>query len=94
MCAQSSRSHNARTHAPACLPACSIYGMQRLYWACPFIPHIWARLGPVAGTAARLGFEASHCINILTRLLTLPLRPHLPAFYVLGFPVRGDGGAW
>ncbi|KAG2433221.1 hypothetical protein HXX76_008291 [Chlamydomonas incerta] len=62
---------------------------QRLYWACPFIPHIWARLGPVAGTAARLGFEASHCINILTRLLTLPLRPHLPSFYILGFPKCG-----
>ncbi|KXZ54517.1 hypothetical protein GPECTOR_4g582 [Gonium pectorale] len=62
---------------------------QRLYWACPFIPHIWRRLGPVAGTAARLGFEASHCINVLTRLLTLPLRPHLPSFYILGFPKCG-----
>ncbi|EFJ52044.1 hypothetical protein VOLCADRAFT_87176 [Volvox carteri f. nagariensis] len=62
---------------------------QRLYWACPFIPYIWRRLGPVAGTTARFGFEASHCINILTRLLTLPLRPYLPSFYILGFPKCG-----
>ncbi|GLC48240.1 hypothetical protein PLESTB_000074200 [Pleodorina starrii] len=62
---------------------------QRLYWTCPFIPHIWRRLGPLAGFAARIGFESSHCINILTRLLTLPLRPHLPSFYILGFPKCG-----
>lgn len=35
----------------------------------------------------RLGFEASYCINTLTRLLTLPMRRQLPAFYIVGFPV-------
>ena len=62
--------------------------LQRLYWACPFIPHIWGRMGPVGGWVARIGFEASYSINMWTRLLTLPLRPHLPDFYILGFPVR------
>lgn len=65
---------------------------QRLYWACPFAAEVFARMAPRArGLALRVGFEASYCINALTRLLTLPLRPHLPAFYILGFPVRACG---
>ena len=47
---------------------------QRLYWACPFIPFIFRGMGPVAGAVARIGFEASYCINFYTRLLTLPMR--------------------
>eukprot|EP00798_Chlamydomonas_sp_ICE-L_P001763 gene1763-33177_t len=37
----------------------------------------------------RLGFEASYSINVITRLLTLPMRPYLPSFYVIGFPKCG-----
>lgn len=47
-------------------------------------------MGPLAGWPTRLGFEASLAINTLTRLLTLGMRPHLPAFYLLGFPVGGE----
>lgn len=60
---------------------------QRLYWACPFIPHIWGQCGPVRGILVRIGFEASYCINVVTRFLTLPLRRQLPAFHIVGFPV-------
>ena len=35
----------------------------------------------------KLGFETTYTINVLRRLLTLPVRPHLPAFYIVGFPV-------
>ena len=38
----------------------------------------------------RLGFETIYTINVLRRLLTLPVRPHLPAFYIVGFPVSPD----
>ncbi|MEW5320275.1 MAG: hypothetical protein WDW38_011357 [Sanguina aurantia] len=62
---------------------------QRLYWACPFIPHIWGQFGPVRGLLVRIGFEASYCINVTTRFLTLPLRRQLPAFHIVGFPKCG-----
>lgn len=35
----------------------------------------------------RLGFETTYTINVLRRILTLPVRPHLPTFYIVGFPV-------
>jgi len=66
---------------------------QRLYWACPFIPHIWrsqglrSKVGVVGSWLLRLQFEGAHCATVLSRLLTLPMRPHLPDFYLLGFPV-------
>lgn len=59
---------------------------QRLYWCCPFIPYIWKGYGPF-GNYLRVAFEASYCINVLKRLLTLPLRKKLPDFYIVGFPV-------
>jgi small neutral amino acid transporter SnatA (MarC family) len=66
---------------------------RRLYWACPFILCIWAKLGREQGWVAswllRLQFEGAHCMTLLGRLLSLPLRPHLPHFYILGFPVSG-----
>ncbi|CAD7702472.1 unnamed protein product, partial [Ostreobium quekettii] len=62
---------------------------RRLYWACPFIPHIWASHGPVAGTCLRLGFETMYCINVLKRFLTLPIRPYTPDFFIVGFPKAG-----
>jgi hypothetical protein len=37
----------------------------------------------------RLGFEGAYCINVVTRLLTLPLRTALPDFYIVGFPKAG-----
>jgi len=35
----------------------------KLYWACPFVPFIWKRMGPIKGRALRIGFEASYTIN-------------------------------
>jgi hypothetical protein len=66
---------------------------QRMYWACPFIPYIWrspairAKFGVLGSWLLRLQFEGAHCTTVVSRLLTLPLRPHLPDFYLLGFPV-------
>jgi hypothetical protein len=70
----------------------------RLYWACPFIPYIWrspairGKFGVVGSWLLRLQFEGAHCATVVSRLLTLPMRPHLPDFYLLGFPVSGRGG--
>jgi hypothetical protein len=79
-------------HLLAWLAACLVlpaYALsRRLYFACPFIENIFAARGAVAGTLLRLGFEGAYCINVVTRLLTLPLRTALPSFYVVGFPVR------
>lgn len=66
---------------------------QRLYWACPFIPYIWRspairnKFGVLGSWLLRLQFEGAYCTTVVSRLLTLPLRPHLPDFYLLGFPV-------
>lgn len=54
---------------------------------CPFIPHIWRAQGSLKGSCLRLAFEATYTVNVLRRLLTLPIRPHLPDFYIVGFPV-------
>jgi hypothetical protein len=70
----------------------------RLYWACPFIPYIWrspairGKFGVLGSWLLRLQFEGAHCATVVSRLLTLPMRPHLPDFYLLGFPVSGGGG--
>lgn len=72
----------------------SLYLAKQLYWACPFIPYIWnsnsvrGKYGMVGSWLMRLSFEGAHCMTVLGRLLTLPIRPHLPDFYILGFPVR------
>eukprot|EP00879_Flechtneria_rotunda_P005806 GHRR01006110.1.p1 GENE.GHRR01006110.1~~GHRR01006110.1.p1 ORF type:complete len:432 (+),score=93.29 GHRR01006110.1:312-1607(+) len=68
---------------------------RQLYWACPFIPYIWKsdnirdRVGVVGSWLLRVQFEGAHCITVLARLFSLPLRPHLPDFYILGFPKCG-----
>lgn len=57
-----------------------------LYWAVPFLPYIWKpwyMLGP------KIGFEVCYTINFIRRFLTLPLRPHLPEFYIVGYPKAG-----
>lgn len=51
--------------------------------------HIWRRFSPMLGTYLRLGFEASYCINVVTRFVTLPWRRSLPDFYIVGFPKCG-----
>jgi hypothetical protein len=73
---------------------------RRLYWVLPFIPFIWtnprglrARVGVVGSWLLRLQFEGAHCTTVLSRLLTLPLRPHVPDFLLLGFPVRSRGAS-
>ncbi|GMH40491.1 hypothetical protein BSKO_08395 [Bryopsis sp. KO-2023] len=67
----------------------SVLLAKRLYWAVPFIPHIWKAQGPVLGNYMKISFEASYCINVLKRMLTLPLRRQLPEFYIVGFPKAG-----
>jgi hypothetical protein len=75
----------------------SVLLARQLYWACPFIPHIWTserlrvRVGVVGSWLLRFCFEGAHCMSVLSRLLTLPMRPHLPHFYILGFPVSAGG---
>ena len=54
---------------------------------CPFIPHIWEAQTWFKGQCMRVGFESTYTINVLRRMLTLPIRPHLPDFYIVGFPV-------
>ncbi len=46
------------------------------------------RLGWLGAAVARCQFEGAHCVTVVGRLLTLPMRPHLPDFYIAGFPVR------
>lgn len=43
--------------------------------------------GLVASWLLRLQFEGAHCVTVVGRLLTLPIRPHLPDFYIAGLPV-------
>ena len=64
----------------------SVLLANRLYWCCPFIPHIWKSYG-LLGAFLKISFEASYCINVLKRMFTLPLRRKLPDFYIVGFPV-------
>jgi hypothetical protein len=69
----------------------------RLYEALPFARAAFAspsgpvrrRLGPAAALLARLSFEAGHCAAVLGRVLTLPLRPALPTFYIAGLAKCG-----
>ncbi|GBF88784.1 hypothetical protein Rsub_01685 [Raphidocelis subcapitata] len=80
--------------AAALLVAPSLALARRLYWACPFIPYIWrgparARFGRAGALLLRLQFEGAHCATVVGRLLSLPLRPYLPAFYIAGFPKCG-----
>jgi len=46
-----------------------------------------ARLGWLGSWVARLQFEGAHCVTVIGRVVTLPIRPHLPDFYIAGFPV-------
>ena len=77
----------------------SLFLAKRLYWACPFIPHIFqsdhirGRFGWLGSWLFRLQFEGAHCMTVLSRLLTLPMRPHLPDFYIAGFPVSQKSSA-
>ena len=32
-------------------------------------------------------FRYFYCMNVARRAITLPLRKHLPSFYIAGFPV-------
>lgn len=71
----------------------SLFLAEELYWACPFIPYIWSSeavistVGVWGSWILQLTFEGAHSITVLSRLMMLPLRPHLPDFYILGFPV-------
>lgn len=61
---------------------------KRLNWAVPVAPVLW-RERRLRGFFQRIGFEATYCMNVARRFLTLPLRPYTPHFYVLGFPKCG-----
>ena len=63
--------------------------VRRLHWAVPFIPALWRYHGPVhSEIMMAFIFNYCYCWNVVKRFLTLPLRPHLPAFYIVGFPVE------
>lgn len=62
---------------------------KRLYWAVPFAPYALAQQGKWRGRILRVGFEATYCMNVVRRLLTLPLRTRVPDFYICGFPKAG-----
>lgn len=62
---------------------------KRLNWAVPVAPVIWKERGFYRGFWQRVGFEATYCMNVVRRFLTLPLRPYTPHFYILGFPKCG-----
>lgn len=66
----------------------SIILAHKLYWAVPLAPAIW-RGRRFRGGFQRLGFEATYCMNVVRRFLTLPLRPYTPDVYILGFPKCG-----
>ena len=66
----------------------SLICAKRLYWAVPFAPYVWAQ-GKWRGRLLRVGFEATYCMNVVRRLLTLPLRTRVPDFYICGFPKAG-----
>ena len=61
--------------------------LNTVYRCCPFITHIWEAQTWFKGQCMRVGFESTYTINVLRRMLTLPIRPHLPDFYIVGFPV-------
>ncbi len=61
---------------------------RRFYWAVPFGRHVWKQFG-ARGYLMKIGFEATYCMNVVRRFLTLPLRRSLPAFYICGFPKCG-----
>lgn len=63
---------------------------RRLREALPFLPHLWRHEGWLLGGLLRLGFEASHTMNVARRFLTLPLRRRTPDFLVVGFPQSGS----
>lgn len=46
-------------------------------------------VGAPLALVARLAFEAGHCTAVLGRVLTLPLRPALPSFYIAGLAKCG-----
>ncbi|DBB06697.1 TPA: hypothetical protein ACH3X1_012200 [Trebouxia sp. C0004] len=66
-----------------------LFAVQKLYWCCPFIPQIWEAQTWFKRQCMRVGFESTYTINVLRRILTLPIRPHLPDFYIVGFPKAG-----
>ncbi|KAL0031835.1 hypothetical protein WJX79_010384 [Trebouxia sp. C0005] len=66
-----------------------LLAVQKLYWCCPFIPRIWEAQRYFKGQCMRVGFESTYTVNVLRRILTLPIRPHLPDFYIVGFPKAG-----
>jgi hypothetical protein len=47
------------------------------------------RFGWLGAALGRLLFEGAHCVTVVSRLATLPLRRRLPDFYIAGFPKCG-----
>ena len=58
----------------------------QMFWSCPFVPMVFKKQG-ARGKLLRIGFEVSYTLNVVKRLVTLPLRRALPSFHITGFPV-------
>ena len=66
----------------------SVLMARRFYWAVPIATYAWKNKG-LKGFLERIGFEATYCMNVTRRFLTLPLRRRVPDVFVLGFPKCG-----
>jgi hypothetical protein len=66
------------------------YLMSRtLYWAVPIARTAWKVKPGLSGFLQRISFEATYCMNVTRRFLTLPLRRRVPDVFILGFPKCG-----
>jgi hypothetical protein len=68
----------------------SVLTAKKFYWCIPMAKDIWSEQGSMLkGFLMRIGFEATYCMNVYRRYLTIPLRKNLPDVYILGFPKCG-----
>lgn len=67
----------------------SLLTARTLYWAVPIARTAWKIKPGFKGFIQRMGFEATYCMNITRRFLTLPLRRRVPDVFILGFPKCG-----
>lgn len=66
----------------------SLLMVRSMYWAVPLARTAWKKKG-ISGFFQKIGFEATYCMNITRRFLTLPIRRSVPEVYILGFPKCG-----
>ncbi|WPT17529.1 hypothetical protein PSENEW3_00005532 [Picochlorum sp. SENEW3] len=67
----------------------SLMTASTFYKCIPFAKSIFSTEKQPRGFFMRIGFEATYCMNVIRRYLTLPMRKRLPDVYILGFPKCG-----